>query len=132
VVSQQTPSTQWPEPHSTSVPHVAPFSFAHVRLWPSIAHELPAPHDCEPQQTPSVQKPLAQSASDAHVAPRSANGMQLDALQVNPGVQSLRPLPSHCWPHVVPTPTPGQGPRAPRGAPTTAEHVPIVPGTSHA
>jgi hypothetical protein len=57
--SQQTPSTQKPEPHSALDAHAVAFAFAQ---WPRDVgrlHEKPLPVHAESQQMPPTQLPLA-------------------------------------------------------------------------
>src|SRR5262249_6710532 len=65
--SQQTPSTQEPDPHSSSVLHVVPSTLAHVPAFAGSEHDFEGPHESEAQQTPSVQKSAAShGVSAAH------------------------------------------------------------------
>jgi hypothetical protein len=56
-LSQQTPSAQWPEPHSPSVEHVVASGFEQVPR-PSALQASPAAQLELTQQTPSTQLPL--------------------------------------------------------------------------
>jgi hypothetical protein len=69
--SQQTPSTQNPEPHSLAPPQAVPLVLRHSPGLAGVLHELPAPQVETPQHTPSVQKrPDEHSTELAHVVPR--------------------------------------------------------------
>ncbi len=68
-MSQQTPSTQFPDAHSLASVHVVPFVFVHVPdFFASLElHVMPTPHEAAVQQTPSVQKPVdGQSPEPVH------------------------------------------------------------------
>jgi hypothetical protein len=80
-VSQQTPSTQWLEPHSASAPHAAPFFFAHEPAR-CVLHASGAVHVATPQQTPSVQNPDEHCVFALHGLPRSAAGSHALLLHV--------------------------------------------------
>lgn len=62
-VSQQTPSTQKPEPHSALDEHAMPSGFAHVPALPGVLHFAPPEHDDVEQHTPSTQLPEAHDAA---------------------------------------------------------------------
>jgi hypothetical protein len=53
-LSQQTPSTQRPDPHSVLIVHAVPSGLLHVPVVPAL-HVIGAVHDADPQHTPSVQ-----------------------------------------------------------------------------
>jgi hypothetical protein len=80
-VSQQTPSTQDPEPHSASLVQDVPFDLEHLPFFPGLAHELPASHVAEPQHTPSTQYVVEQLPPVEHSLPRSATGTQAPEAQ---------------------------------------------------
>ena len=44
MLSQQTPSTQWAEPHSTSAEQLVPCDFMHAAPVPVALQTLPAAH----------------------------------------------------------------------------------------
>jgi hypothetical protein len=68
-VSQHTPSTQRPEPHSDAVVHVVP-SVARQRPGDAVlAHVLSVPQVAASQHTPSVQKPCAHWLPLVHAVP---------------------------------------------------------------
>mgnify|MGYP001546595558 CR=1 FL=1 len=66
-VSQQTPSTQNPEPHSVLLEHAMPFGLLHFPAAPATLHLAPPAHDAEPQQTPSTQLPEAHEVAPSAV-----------------------------------------------------------------
>jgi hypothetical protein len=69
-VSQHTPSTQWPEPHSASAPHVEPLNSMHVPSCPNQPQVAPVGHLSTLQQTPSTQvRPDLQSTVAEHFWP---------------------------------------------------------------
>jgi hypothetical protein len=80
VVSQHTPSTQCPEPHSESALHVVASGLLHVPS-PLALHLRPDAHVALEQHTPSTQLPLEHSVLDEHVAASASLGTQLAALQ---------------------------------------------------
>jgi hypothetical protein len=55
-LSQQTPSTQFPDPHSAFAVHATPRGFEHVPK-PLALHVSGAAHDATTQQTPSTHLP---------------------------------------------------------------------------
>jgi hypothetical protein len=68
-VSQQTPSTQWPEPQSPLALHGTPPGSEQVPTCPATSH-FSAPGQAETsQQTPSVQKPETQLSLVVHAVP---------------------------------------------------------------
>lgn len=62
-VSQQSPSTQKPEPHSAAEAHATPFGFAHLPSEPATLQRVPPPQTDDPQHTPSTQFPDAHEAA---------------------------------------------------------------------
>ena len=69
-VSQQTPSMQWLDPHSSLLAHVVPLIFVHVPGVGGDAHDEPEAHTAVVQQTPWVQKPLSHSFAALQVVAR--------------------------------------------------------------
>jgi hypothetical protein len=67
-LSQQTPSTQWPLPHSLSALHVVASGLLQVPA-PFALHTNGEVHDATEQHTPLVQCPLAHSPSPPHTVP---------------------------------------------------------------
>jgi hypothetical protein len=90
--SQQTPSTQNPEPHSLAEVHAAAFGLLHEPCLPGTSHRSPAAQAALPQQTPSTQLPVTHArheatrqsapAAELHAAPCA-----LRARQTPPGAQ---------------------------------------------
>jgi hypothetical protein len=80
-VSQHTPSTQLPLPHSSPMEHLVESFFLQVPSDPATAHEEPSPQLATPQQTPSVQKPVEQSLAVAHTLPSPSAGAHAEPLQ---------------------------------------------------
>jgi hypothetical protein len=80
-VSQQTPSTQEPEPHSALDAQAMPFGFAHVPAVPATLHFAPPVQALEVQQTPSTQLPEAHEVPSTHAAPEISLAAHAPALQ---------------------------------------------------
>jgi hypothetical protein len=76
-LSQQIPSTQFPDPHSPPAAQAVPFCFMHLPFGVS-AQLLPAPQSVFSQHTPSVQnRPLGHDAEVVHESPTPARGTHL-------------------------------------------------------
>lgn len=87
--SQQTPSTQYPLPHSVAPEHAVPLVFTHLpALAPGAApHTEPVGHDASSQHTreeppPSTQCLLVHSESSVHTVPGAPVVTQTPALQM--------------------------------------------------
>ena len=73
---------QKPLPHSTSTVQLTPLFFVHDPSRPGNAHELPVPHEAEPQQTESTQvSPPLQTLESAQAVPSVSSATQAVALQ---------------------------------------------------
>jgi hypothetical protein len=73
-VSQHTPSTQKPEPHSVLVEQAIPCGLLQVPALPGVLHFAPPEQLAVEQQTPSTQLPDEQAPGfvDEHVAPSAS------------------------------------------------------------
>lgn len=89
--SQQTPSAQKPEPHSSPLVHEVPPSFAHVPFL--LTEQLdPEEHPITAQHTPSVQKaPEGHVEASVQGSPsfEVVEGTQTFEVQVKPVAQSV-------------------------------------------
>jgi hypothetical protein len=79
--SQQTPSTQKPEPHSALDVHAVAFAFAQCPRIVGRLHEKPVPEHAVSQQMPPTQLPLEQSVDPVHALPFGCLSTQAPPLQ---------------------------------------------------
>jgi hypothetical protein len=68
-LSQQTPSTHLPLPHSLAAVHVVPFTLVHVPSEPEMLHENPEPVQVVLQQIPETQLPLVHALLAVQASP---------------------------------------------------------------
>ncbi len=76
-LSQQTPSTQKPEPHSVEVVHATAFALEQRPRAVGSEQEKPVPVQAASQQTPPAQKPLVHAVAAEHASPLAAFGTHL-------------------------------------------------------
>jgi hypothetical protein len=88
---QQTPSTQWPLPHSLSLAHFAAFGLAHVPV-ASALQTRPVPHALVVQHAPSTQLPVAHWSAAVQTAPAGFFATHAPALQYVPATQAVASL----------------------------------------
>ena len=97
-VSQQTPSTQKPVPHSEAEPQLDPVVLAQLPAFVGVSQAAPLPQLASVQQTPSVQKPVPHSEAEPHLVP-----VVLAQLPAFVGVLHAAPLPQLAWAQQTPS-----------------------------